>query len=75
MATFAYDSVNQRVSMSLCFAAPGIYRASVYCGPVLLLHGQFDCIVLTGNCLSAPARQHVTVLCQRTTYLGFAKEL
>ncbi|KAL0881242.1 hypothetical protein ABMA27_002339 [Loxostege sticticalis] len=49
MATFAYDSVNQRVSMSLCFAAPGIYRASVYCGPVLLLHGQFDCIVLTAS--------------------------
>ncbi|CAH0581652.1 unnamed protein product [Chrysodeixis includens] len=48
-ATFTYDSVNQRVSMSLCFEHAGVYRAQVLYEDVLLHNGEFDCIVLTAS--------------------------
>ncbi|XP_028158888.1 apoptosis-resistant E3 ubiquitin protein ligase 1 isoform X2 [Ostrinia furnacalis] len=35
--------------MALCFQEPGVYLARVSCAGVLLLHGQFHCIVLTGT--------------------------
>ncbi|XP_049868280.1 apoptosis-resistant E3 ubiquitin protein ligase 1 isoform X2 [Pectinophora gossypiella] len=55
-ATFQYDSVNQRVTMSLCFDKPGIYRAALYYEQVLLQNGQFDCIVLTASDTATVAR-------------------
>lgn len=48
-ATFTYDNVNQRVSMSLCFERAGVYRAQVLYEDILLHNGEFDCIVLTGT--------------------------
>ncbi|KAJ8721167.1 hypothetical protein PYW07_001942 [Mythimna separata] len=48
-ATFAYDAVNQRVSMTLCFERAGVYRAQVLYEGVLLHNGEFDCIVLTAS--------------------------
>jgi hypothetical protein len=41
--------VNQRVVLTLCFARAGIYRAAVSYDSTLLLNGEFDCIVLTGE--------------------------
>ncbi|XP_060803597.1 apoptosis-resistant E3 ubiquitin protein ligase 1 [Amyelois transitella] len=46
-ATFSYDSVNQRVVMTLCFEKAGIYRAAIRLKGELLMNGEFDCIVLT----------------------------
>jgi hypothetical protein len=46
---FTYDAVNQRVVLTLCFARAGIYRAAVSYDSTLLLNGEFDCIVLTGE--------------------------
>nr|XP_037870320.1 apoptosis-resistant E3 ubiquitin protein ligase 1 isoform X2 [Bombyx mori] len=46
-AVFQYDSVNQRVTMTLCFPNAGVYKAAIYYEDVLLHNGQFDCIVLT----------------------------
>lgn len=46
-AQFEYDSVNQRVSVSLCFPEAGVFKAAIYYDGVLLHNGQFDCIVLT----------------------------
>ncbi|KAJ0175869.1 hypothetical protein K1T71_009028 [Dendrolimus kikuchii] len=48
-AAFQYDSVNQRVTMSMCFERAGVYRASIYYEGTLLHNGQFDCIVLTAS--------------------------
>lgn len=48
-ATFSYDNVNQRVILTLCFERAGVYRAAVFYEDVLLLNGEFDCIVLTGD--------------------------
>ncbi|KAI8422851.1 hypothetical protein MSG28_006593 [Choristoneura fumiferana] len=48
-ATFQYDAVNERVSMSLCFPQAGLYRAGIYYESVLLHNGEFDCIVLTAS--------------------------
>ncbi|XP_026733196.1 apoptosis-resistant E3 ubiquitin protein ligase 1 isoform X1 [Trichoplusia ni] len=48
-ATFTYDNVNQRVSMSLCFERAGVYRAQVLYEDILLHNGEFDCIVLTAS--------------------------
>ncbi|KAJ8730496.1 hypothetical protein PYW08_001909 [Mythimna loreyi] len=48
-ATFAYDAVNQRVSLALCFERAGVYRAQVLYEGVLLHNGEFDCIVLTAS--------------------------
>ncbi|XP_022116720.1 apoptosis-resistant E3 ubiquitin protein ligase 1 [Pieris rapae] len=46
-AQFEYDSVNQRVSVSLCFPEAGVFKAAISYDGVLLHNGQFDCIVLT----------------------------
>ncbi|XP_052755161.1 apoptosis-resistant E3 ubiquitin protein ligase 1 [Galleria mellonella] len=48
-ATFVYDAVNQRVTMTLTFPRAGIFRAAVYYDGGLLLNGEFDCIVLTAS--------------------------
>ncbi|XP_022814936.1 apoptosis-resistant E3 ubiquitin protein ligase 1 isoform X2 [Spodoptera litura] len=48
-ATFSYDSVNQRVSVSLCFERAGLYRARVLYRGQMLHNGEFDCIVLTAS--------------------------
>uniref|UniRef100_A0A2A4K2U1 HECT-type E3 ubiquitin transferase n=1 Tax=Heliothis virescens TaxID=7102 RepID=A0A2A4K2U1_HELVI len=48
-ATFAYDGVNQRVSVALCFPRAGVYRARLLYEGVMLLNGEFDCIVLTAS--------------------------
>ncbi|XP_047530174.1 apoptosis-resistant E3 ubiquitin protein ligase 1 isoform X1 [Vanessa atalanta] len=56
-ATFEYDAVNQRVSLALCFPRPGVFRAAVYYERVLLLNGEFDCIVLTAGDTASVQRQ------------------
>nr|XP_049696665.1 apoptosis-resistant E3 ubiquitin protein ligase 1 isoform X2 [Helicoverpa armigera] len=48
-ATFTYDAVNQRVSVALCFPRAGVYRAKLMYEGVMLLNGEFDCIVLTAS--------------------------
>ncbi|KAM3963767.1 LOW QUALITY PROTEIN: apoptosis-resistant E3 ubiquitin protein ligase 1 [Aphomia sociella] len=58
-ATFAYDAVNQRVTMTLTFPRAGIYRAAVYYEGVLLLNGEFDCIVLTASD-TATVQRHIS---------------
>ncbi|CAH2240536.1 jg6451 [Pararge aegeria aegeria] len=54
-ASFEYDAVNQRVSVALCFPRAGVFRAAIYYDRVLLHNGEFDCIVLTGDCTATVA--------------------
>ncbi|XP_045494960.1 apoptosis-resistant E3 ubiquitin protein ligase 1 isoform X2 [Colias croceus] len=56
-AQFEYDSVNQRVSVTLCFPRAGVFRAAIYYEGVLLHNGQFDCIVLTPSDAATVQRQ------------------
>ncbi|VVD03316.1 unnamed protein product [Leptidea sinapis] len=57
VAQFEYDSVNQRVSVSLCFPRPGVYRAAIYYNGEILHNGHFDCIVLTPSDAATVQRQ------------------
>ncbi|CAH2108693.1 unnamed protein product [Euphydryas editha] len=56
-ASFEYDAVNQRVSVTLCFPSPGVFRAAIYYERVLLHNGEFDCIVLTASDTASVQRQ------------------
>lgn len=47
--TFQFDTVNQRVTMTVCFQTPGIYHAIITYKSVTLHNGEFDCIVLTAS--------------------------
>lgn len=49
MASFSYDAVNQRVTLTLRFERPGVYRANLLHEGEPLHNGQFDCIVLTAS--------------------------
>ncbi|XP_072939156.1 apoptosis-resistant E3 ubiquitin protein ligase 1 [Epargyreus clarus] len=58
-ARFAYDAVNQRVCVALCFPRAGAFRAALHYDGVLLHNGQFDCIVLTPSD-TATVQRHIS---------------
>ncbi|XP_059055440.1 apoptosis-resistant E3 ubiquitin protein ligase 1 [Achroia grisella] len=76
LASFAYDAVNQRVVVSLTFPRAGIYRAAVFYDSVMLLNGEFDCIVLTASD-TATVQQNISSrrhnICYEARLLGGAK--
>lgn len=56
-ADFEYDAVNQRVSVALCFAAAGVFRAALRYDGALLHNGEFECIVLSPGDAASVQRQ------------------
>lgn len=66
---FEYDAVNKRVIMTVVFERAGVYRAQVLYDNVVLLNGEFDCIVLNAND-SVTVQRNITSKRHNISYEG-----